>query len=69
MKKIEYLGLFVCMLLVSGFCITLYPRRVAVATEETITKVAKEYAHLKLFKIMMQLNDAEKAITDGEKKV
>jgi hypothetical protein len=58
MKKIEYLGLFVCILLLSGIGMTLYPRRVAFTTEDTIAATALNYANTQFLKIKMNLEDA-----------
>jgi hypothetical protein len=58
MKKIEYIGFFFSFMLISGVAMTLYPKRLAVATEDTITKTAKEYAQQQLLKIMINLEEA-----------
>lgn len=67
MKKIEYLGFFVSMALLGGVCVTLYPRRVAIATEDTLTKTAKKYVQKELLKIMIYLDDAKKAANSKTK--
>lgn len=67
MKKITSRGLFWLVLLTStSMNMTLYPRRLAVATEDTITKTAKEYAQQQLLKIKIYLNEA-KDVTKNKK--
>lgn len=60
-KKIELVGFIFCMSLLGGIFLTLYPKRLDLAMEDNVTRLAHAYAEKQLFKIMLMRQELEKA--------
>lgn len=53
MNKTELVGLIFCMTLVGGIFISLYPKRLAIAMEDNMTRLASNYNQDQLLKIKL----------------